>query len=63
MHDAGLRSAGACAHYTGAVGRVVRLYVTRAVHLVLHPGFVRISGKPRYVRYVWGRNPLTPFRD
>ena len=33
------------------MGRAVRLCVTRAVHLVLHPGFVRISGKPRYAGY------------
>jgi hypothetical protein len=60
--DAGLRSAGACdVHITQ--GRAVRLCVARAVHLVLHPGFVHISGKPRYAGYGWGRNPSTLFWD
>jgi hypothetical protein len=44
-------------------GLAVRLCVTRAVHIVLHPGFVRISGKPRYAGYVCGRNPSTLFWD
>jgi hypothetical protein len=51
----------ALAHVHITQGRVVRLCVTRAVHLVLHPGFVRISGKPRYAGYVWGRNPSALF--
>ena len=51
----------ALAHVHITQGRAVCLCVTRAVHLVLHPGFVRISGKPRYAGYVWGRNPSTLF--
>jgi hypothetical protein len=58
-------SYAALAHVHITQGRVVRLCVTRAVHLVLHSGFVHIinSGKPRYARYVWGRNPSTLFWD
>ena len=40
------------AHVHITQGRVVRLCVIRAVHLVLHPAFVRISGKPGYAGYV-----------
>jgi hypothetical protein len=36
----------ALAHVHITQGRAVRLCITRAVHLVLHPGFVRISGNP-----------------
>jgi hypothetical protein len=43
-------------------GRTVRLCVTRAVYLVLHPGFVRISGKPRYAGYIWGRKGRVTLR-
>jgi hypothetical protein len=53
----------ALAHVHITQGRALRLCVTRAVSLVLHPGFVRISGKPRYAGYVWGRNPSTLFWD
>jgi hypothetical protein len=53
----------ALAHVHITQGRALRLCVTRAVYLVLHLGFVRISGKPRYAGYVWGRNPSTLFRD
>ena len=63
---AGLRMTqvyAALAHVHITQGRALRLCVTRAVYLVLHPGFVRISGKPRYAGYVWGRNPSTLFWD
>ena len=63
---AGLRMTqvyAALAHVHITQGRTVRLCVTRAVHLVLHPGFVRTSGKPQYVGNVWGRNPSTLFWD
>jgi hypothetical protein len=52
----GLRLYAALAHVhitcTQLQGRAVRLSVTPAVHVVLHPGFVRISGNPRYAGYV-----------
>ena len=53
---AGLRMAqvyAALAHVHITHGRVVRLCAIRAVHLVLHPVFVRISGNPRYAGYIW----------